>query len=387
MELASYFTFSPVEWGLLAAVCALLAVHLFSVWRYRRVSDFASAEETGEGCADSALPPLSVVLVVHDEVEQLQANLPAVLEQDYPQFEVIVVNDTDSDEVEEALGFLQERYPHLYHTFVPAEGCRVSRRKLALTLGIKAAHYGHLVFTGCHCRPASGQWLRRLGAGFAQGKEFVFGYSRYLPQRGGHERRVRQAHFLAQLRYLASALGGKPYMAYGENLAYSSDVFFRQKGFAGFFHIDGGEDDLFVNRAAEADNVFVTLSPDSQVEIADYPSIPAWRRLCAVRRESAVLLRGGQPLSWQMEDLSCVLFQLLAVALGVYAACMGQYGLTALLVVLLALRFAVFAVQVRRACRALQEAPFGFSLLFLALRRLCGARRSARKMRRMEPFA
>ncbi len=382
MEFASFFVLSSAEWIAFGAVCFLFVVHLLGLLRYRRVCSYVRAEEAMAEEDDVPLPPLSVVLVVHDEVKLLQENLPAILEQDYPEFEVIVVNDTDSDEVEEALGSLQARYSNLYHTFVPAEGCRVSRRKLALTIGIKATHYEHLVFTGCDCRPSSPQWLRKMGAGFADGKELVFGYSRYLPSENRHERRVRFAHFFAQLRYLSYALAGKPYMAYGKNLAYCKELFFRQKGFAGYFHIIGGEDDVFVNRAASAENVSVVLSPESVVEITACPWPSLWRQECFVRRQSAALLRGGQPFSWMAEDVLCFLFQLSAVALGAYGAWVAHYGLTVAAVVLLLVRFGVFAALMRSACRALQEPPFCIPLLFLAVRRTVSGLFSASRTRR-----
>lgn len=369
MELASFFVLPPGGWASLGALCFLFAVLLTAMLRYRRVCAQACPGGAAGGLDAAALPPLSVVLVAYDEVGLLQANLPAILGQDYPEFEVIVVNATGSGEVEEELGCLQVRYPNLYQTFVPAGGCRVSRRKLALTIGIKAARHGHLVFTGCDCRPASPYWLRHMGAAFSGGKEIVLGYSRYLPNESRHERRVRFAHFFAQLRYLSSALGGKPYMAYGQNLAYCKDLFFRQKGFAGYYQAAGGEDDLFVNRAATPSNVAVVLSPAGMVEVTACPWPSLWKQECAMRRESAALMRGGERLTWMAEDAFCLLFQLSALALVAYGLWVGCYGLALAAAVLLLARFALFALLVRRACRALGEPPFCSQLLFLAARR------------------
>lgn len=382
LDIASFFALSATEWAALGLVVLLLVLHLTCVWRYRRVCACARASEEGAGEeAGSGGEPLSVVLVAHDEVELLRENLPLILEQDYPDFEVIVVNDTGSDEVEEVLGALHDRYPRLYHTFVPAEGCRVSRRKLALTIGIKAARHDCLVLTGCDCRPSGPRWLRQMAAGFSGGREMVFGYSRYRLGRSRHERRVRQVHFLTQLRYLASALEGKPYMAYGQNLGYRKSLFFRHKGFAGLFGLEGGEDTLFVNRAATGENTAVVLSPESAVDIVACPWPSRWRGELRARRESAELLRGGQSLSWALEDFLCILFQLGAAGLAVYGFQERVYLLTIVAAVLLLVRLGIFLSLMRRCCRALGEAPLGFSLLFLAVRRAGGALLAERRVK------
>lgn len=74
------------------------------------------------------------------ESENLRRNLGAVLEQDYPQFEVIVINDGNTDESEDYLTILEEKYPHLYHSFVPDSSRYISRKKLAVTLESRPAN-------------------------------------------------------------------------------------------------------------------------------------------------------------------------------------------------------------------------------------------------------
>jgi biofilm PGA synthesis N-glycosyltransferase PgaC len=45
----------------------------------------------------SGKPPVSIIICARNEAENLKKFLPAVLEQDYPDYEVIVVNDCSED--------------------------------------------------------------------------------------------------------------------------------------------------------------------------------------------------------------------------------------------------------------------------------------------------
>ena len=58
-------------------------------------------------------PPVSVIICAKNELDNLAAFLPLVLEQDYPQYEGIGVNDGSRDEKEVLVKDLKERYAHL----------------------------------------------------------------------------------------------------------------------------------------------------------------------------------------------------------------------------------------------------------------------------------
>ena len=159
-------TFDTTEKILLAATGVLFVIQiLYYFCLYNRIHLHNRAVKRSNVHFSQELPPVSVIICAREESENLRRNLTAVLEQDYPQFEVIVINDGDTDESEDYLTLLEEKYPHLYHSFVPDSSRYISRKKLAVTLGIKASKYDWLVFTEANCQPQSNQWLRqRLAA-------------------------------------------------------------------------------------------------------------------------------------------------------------------------------------------------------------------------------
>ena len=174
-------TFNTTEQALLAAVGILFLIQLLYYFcLYNRIHARSRAVKRSDIHFSQELPPLSVIIYAREEVENLRRNLPAVLEQDYPQFEVIVINDGNTDESEDYLTLQGEKYPNLYHSFVPSSSRYISRKKLAITLGIKASKYDWLVFTDANCLPESNQWLRTMARNFTSRAQIVL-YFHALP--------------------------------------------------------------------------------------------------------------------------------------------------------------------------------------------------------------
>lgn len=145
------FTLDSTEIIVLATAGGLFLIQIiYYLCLYNRIHARSRAVKQGDTHFTQELPPISVIICAREESENLRRNLGAVLEQDYPLFEVIVINDGNTDESEDYLTILEEKYPHLYHSFVPDSSRYISRKKLAVTLGIKASKYEWLVFTNAN---------------------------------------------------------------------------------------------------------------------------------------------------------------------------------------------------------------------------------------------
>ncbi len=212
-----------------------------------------------------ATPPLSVIICARNEENNLRQHLPAILGQQYPEFEVILVNDFSTDETKWLLRDLAAQHPNLKVVEI-AEHVRLKHgKKFAVTLGIKAAQHEHLVFTDADCVPQSDRWLRHMAAAFGGGEEIVLGYSPYRRKPGLLNALVRFETFHTAISYLGHALKGDAYMGVGRNLAYTKSLFFRGKGFAAHMHIPSGDDDLFVNQNATPHNTAICIVPEAHV--------------------------------------------------------------------------------------------------------------------------
>lgn len=209
--------------------------------------------------------PISVIICARNEAENLQRFLPTVLEQNYPNFEVIVVNDRSWDETNDVLEDFKKKYTHLKTVQISDGEKFIAGKKFAVSMGIKASSNDWLVFTDADCEPASSFWLLGMQRPQDTQKEILLGYSPYFKQSGLLNALIRFETFFTAVNYLSFALQGMPYMGVGRNMAYHKALFFKSKGFASHMHIPSGDDDLFVNANANRGNTGIMIHPDAHV--------------------------------------------------------------------------------------------------------------------------
>jgi len=220
--------------------------------------------------------PVSVIICARNELKNLKENLEAVLNQDYPEYQVIVVNDCSWDESKEYLEQIQPQYKHLKIVTINEQDKYRHGKKFALSLGIKAAKYELLLLTDADCKPVSSRWISDMVSAYNPETEIVIGYGAYRKTPGLLNKWVRMDTVFNAIQYLSAALARNTYMGVGRNLSYRKQLFFKNKGFASHNHIMSGDDDLFINETANSKNVSVELRPESFTESAARSSFSSW---------------------------------------------------------------------------------------------------------------
>ena len=220
-------------------------------------------------------PPLSVIVAARNESENLYELIPLILEQEYPNFEIIVVNNQSMDDSKWLLKAYQRQYSNLHVVELEKNHHLRPGKKLPLTLAVRAASFDHFVFTDADCRPTSKKWLQTMAKGFSSSTEIVLGYGPYMVQKGFLNRLVRYDTAWIALNYFSFALSGLPYMGVGRNLAYSRKAFESVGGFKSHYYIVSGDDDLFIQEAAKNRNYTLAIEEESFC-----PSAPesTWKR-------------------------------------------------------------------------------------------------------------
>jgi glycosyltransferase involved in cell wall biosynthesis len=220
--------------------------------------------------------PVSVIICARNEAENLQNFLPAVLEQDYPDYEVIVVNDCSEDNSYEVLGKYLAQYPHLKISTINKDPKFTHNKKFAQFIGIKAAKNEILLFTDADCQPDSDKWIEGMSLHFDEKTNFVLGYGGYLIENGLLNKYVRYDSMTIAMQYLGMAIRGIPYMGVGRNLAYRRSVFFMNKGFGSYNHIISGDDDLLVNAVSTGKNTSVEFRTGTHTRSVPSSGINEW---------------------------------------------------------------------------------------------------------------
>jgi len=252
--------------------------------------------------------PLSVIICARNEADNLEVCLPIILSQDYPDFEVIVVNDCSTDNTDEVLGKMQSIYPGLKVTNIKRDRKFNHGKKLAVIIGMKSAKNDQLVFTDADCRPESDQWLRRMGRHFSGKTDIVLGYGGYLKQDGWLNKYIRYDTMFIALQYFSFALAGIPYMGVGRNMAYRKSLFFSGKGFSKHLHLASGDDDLFINEHANSENTAIEFSFESHTRSVPKDTIKKWMFQKTRHFSTSVLYKQRDKFLLLLEPLSRLLF-------------------------------------------------------------------------------
>lgn len=254
--------------GLLLLILAYYYIFIFGKFFFYKPATVTDTDDS----------PVSVIIAARNEYANLEKNLKAILEQDYPNYEVVVVNDCSWDESQKLLEYYQEVYPHLKVCKLIEQEKYPTGKKFALTIGIKASSHEHLLFTDADCRPATNQWLRLMKQRFVPGKEIVLGFSPYKPESSLLNLFIRFETALTAFFCFGAALRNNAFMGVGRNLAYTKTLFFKNKGYANHQYMLSGDDDLFVNENATRSNVAIQIQPEAFMITDAKKSFSAWAK-------------------------------------------------------------------------------------------------------------
>lgn len=229
---------------------------------------------------DFPVQPVSVIVVVNDHLTYIQEGLNLLLHQDYPLYEVIVVNDRpELEETKNALEQLAEQYPHLYVTTIRKDPVFSHSYKLSLTVGIKAAQYEHILLLDSDSYLKSNKWLHYMAKGFLPEQENVaIGYCGIKRQKGFANRCIRLENLYSSMRMLGRAVKGKPYKSDTANFGFTQNLFYESKGFSEFLRMNTGYNDIFIQKIARRGNTSVVLKKEAVVERPQYGGFAWWFR-------------------------------------------------------------------------------------------------------------
>ncbi|MFL9845934.1 glycosyltransferase [Flavobacterium rhizosphaerae] len=208
--------------------------------------------------------PVSVMVLVKNNFEKVEKLVPQLTSQNYPDFEVVLVDNASDYETVDQLEQIEKQYANVRLVKVENNEAFWGHKKYAFTLGIKAAKKDYLLFIDADCQPASDQWIAHMAAQFTKQKTIIIGFSAYrLVKNSLLNKLIRFDEVVNTIQLFGWTKLGAPYTGNGRNLAYKKDEFFKHNGYINHMNIRTGEDALFVNEAANATNTAVCYTPES----------------------------------------------------------------------------------------------------------------------------
>ena len=208
--------------------------------------------------------PVSVIVCAKNEAENLQKNLPEIINQDYKDFEIVLVNDASWDDTLDVMKSFKENNTNITIVDVKTIEQFWGNKKYGLTLGIKAAKHDFLLFTDADCKPISKDWISEMSSQFTNTKSLVLGFGGYRKIKNSLlNKLIRFETLMTAIQYFSFAKLGFPYMGVGRNLAYRKELFFNNSGFMKHMSVKSGDDDLFINQVASTNNTTLCYSQNS----------------------------------------------------------------------------------------------------------------------------
>ena len=278
-------------------------------------------EEDDEEEAMSTQPltkekPVSIIITVHDNSHQLEKVIDSFLSQEYnADYQVVIVideNDTSSEDVLK----LRSDNKHLYYTKLPVSSRYLSRKKLAITIGMRAAKYDWCVITSVYCYPTSNKWLRNFAQHISDDKNLVIGMTPYEEASPTY---YRYEQLRTMLYHLRSAEKGMAFSTNQSLVAMRKSEFFKEQGFAGYLEYQRAEYEHIINKFARQDGTAIAIEPEAWLTFR-VPSLKQWRYRHMHSIDSFGAMRGGRSFRclfhfdlWMMH-----IYNLLTLAVAVY---------------------------------------------------------------------
>ncbi len=361
---------SPIFWLTTGLIILLFVIQvLFYLLVYKKPFSYERKRKRERDSYFSVeLPSVSVVVVSKNESDNLARNLPSILNQNYHNFEVIVVNMGSTDETDMLLESLSLKYSNLYHTFVPSEAESINEKKLALTLGIKAASNEVLLFTEAYCKPISDKWIEEFAHEFVKGREVVLGYSGLEIERKFFMRGfVQYDNLIQHVKFLSMAIWKKPFMGINRNLAYLKSVFFEEKGFSSVLAFEDGEDDLFINNIRKNRNVGVVVSTDSMTKSDIVKNFATWKALNSKYLYSKKKYKGSSSLFFGFESFTMYLLYLTIVISIAYGIMFANYSIIFIASLFFIVRFIISLSVINKLSRVFDSDKTHLNLILFEL--------------------
>ena len=221
--------------------------------------------------------PISIVMVVKDAASVLLKTLPKLLNQQYEDFEVVIVNDNSQDETQLLVVEYQQQYKNIKLVNLDTAVTTIRGKKFALSMGIRCATYDHVIITDPECSPTSSHWLEKMTQNFVGQKRIVLGYSTYEKRNNLFNRLLHFDTLVNAVQYFSLARIHSTYRGDDKNMAFTKSLFDAQRGFASHNHISYGDEDIFISRAATKNNTAIEFSHDAVTVLQRGTNHRYWR--------------------------------------------------------------------------------------------------------------
>lgn len=367
-----FFLTNPIEITAYTSFLFVWAVHLFGVCRrntliQKQKNDCSTERELSGG---KACQGISILVLTQNQEKQLPGFLKQILNQDYDNFEVVVVDQGSTDNTRLVIEEIKKRNEQMQCTFVPQGTRQLSPHTLALTLGVKAARYSWVVVLTPNYVPTSKNWLARMSAQMTPDTDFVLGCRSTHP----HSSSLRSYYYLTeQSRFLTWSLKHRAYRCNEVNLAFRKEHLLSCRTLGEYGKLLSGVESILLNRSSRKGRTAVCLHPEALLLESREPSEEPWTNELLYQKETERYYAHKQGYQWSkciQAIFSWLLFLLSLTCISLSIA-YRHWEYTASTVVLLLIWMFLRARLQKEKARLFQIKSAGLYLPFYDLRLWC----------------
>ncbi len=235
---------------------ALFVQLMYHVFLFSRLAFYRKATTSNNLTAK-----ISVVVCCKNEIQTIPQLIEQLKLQQYPDYEIIIVDDCSDDGTFEYLNKLQQKNLFVYQVVKSIAG-----KKELLEFGIRNATSDWILVCDADCLPRSSNWIQSMTQAIQNEQtEIVLGYAPFTEEKAWVNLFSRYENFHTGITYLSMAIAKHAYMGVGRNMMFKKSLYNKYIEQVKSIPTLSGDDDLLINMSSNRENTTVCIDKDSFV--------------------------------------------------------------------------------------------------------------------------
>ncbi|RKY88379.1 hypothetical protein DRQ09_02950, partial [candidate division KSB1 bacterium] len=223
-------------------------------------------------CKCNSLYKVSVIVPARNEENNIDDCVKHLINQDYPDFEIIIVNDRSEDRTELFARKYSQKFDNIHLINIKDIPSEFSPKKFAIKSGIEASNGEIILTTDADCRPPK-TWISSITKHFDKKISLVIGFSPVLLKKNSSS--ILSGILYIDSLSLAGVSAGSislnfPLTCSGRNLAYRKNIFFEVHGFEGIEKAISGDDDLLLHKIAKIEKFNIRYATEKESRVPSF---------------------------------------------------------------------------------------------------------------------
>lgn len=223
------------------------------------------------------LPPVSIVICIRDEISIIKKDVNVLLNQEYPVFEIIIVNMYSQEHDNFVFESWAKTIPNLTLVKINEKSNFSCSKIFPLSIGLKAAKYDTIILTDVNCLPTSIYWLRSMVSAQEEGQCNTAGIANYSKTKSFFNKFIRYEQNKYNLQFLSFLNINAAYTVSANNFLFNKKNFLNDEDLLHYYSINN-DGTAILDKYINHNNTALVFSDYAQITINRKDNISSWWR-------------------------------------------------------------------------------------------------------------